>query len=300
MDTPDCNLPTSKNEIVIYQPSETVRLEVRLEDETVWLSQSQMAEMFGCTVRNVRLHLANIYACRELDGASTRKDFFLVRTEGARKVSRRVTCYNLDAIISVGYRVNSVLGVKFRVWATQIIKAYLLRGYAVNARINQLEDKIDRRLAKHDADIVDLKDKVDLFIRTSQPSVQGVFYDGQVVDARVFASKHIFSAKKSILLIDSWVGIGTLEILSKKKFGVSVEIVASPKGNKLQPTDISAFNSQYGGLTVKTSTRFHDRFLIIDDKRLYLIGASLKDLGWKCFAFTQLDASEITGLKSRI
>lgn len=290
----------TKNEIVVYQPNETVRLEVRLEDETVWLTQSQMAEMFGCTIRNIRLHLANIYACHELDEIPTRKDFFLVRTEGSRKVSRTVTCYNLDAIISVGYRVNSVLGVKFRIWATQVLKAYLLKGYAVNARLNQLEDKVDRRLAKHDADIVELKDKVDFFVRTSQPPIQGVFYDGQVFDARVFATKHILSARKSILLIDNWVDVGTLEILSKKAKGVVVEIVASPRGNKLKPTDLALFNTQYGGLTVRTSRNFHDRFLVIDDKRLYLIGASLKDLGWKCFAFTQLDASEIGRLRARI
>jgi len=293
------SVQTVQNEIVVYQPNETVRLEVFVRDETVWLTQSQMAEMFGCTVRNVRLHLANIYACHELEEVPTRKDFFLVRTEGKRKVSRTVTCYNLDAIISVGYRVNSVLGVKFRVWATQVIKAYLLKGYAVNARLNQLEDKMDRRFARHEADIVELKDKVDFFVKTSQPPVQGVFYDGQVFDARAFATKHILSAKKSILLIDSWVDVGTLEILSKKRRGVSVEIVSSPCGNKLGATDIAKFNAQYGGLAVRTSAKFHDRFLIIDDRKLYLVGASLKDLGAKCFAFTQLDAAEIPNLKAR-
>lgn len=290
----------AKNEIVVYQPNETVRLEVYVQDESVWLTQSQMAEMFGCTVRNIRMHLANIYACSELEECSTRKDFFLVRKEGARKVSRMVTCYNLDAIISVGYRVNSILGVKFRIWATSILKSYLLRGVVFNTRINQLEDKVDRHLARHDADIAELKDKVDFFVRTSQPPIQGVFYGGQVFDARVFATNHILSAKKSILLIDSWVDVTTLEILSKKANDVMVEIVASPRGNRLRSTDIELFNQQYGNLSVRTSTSFHDRFLIIDDERLYLIGASLKDLGRKCFAFASLDASEIIRLKERI
>ena len=289
----------AKNEIVVYQPNETMRLDVRLENETVWLTQSQMGLLFGCTARNVRLHLENIYSCGELTKEATRKDFFLVRQEGARQVKRNVTCYNLDAIISVGYRVNSVLGVKFRQWATKVLKEYLLRGYAFSQRLSQLEDKIDRRLAKHDQEIVELKDKVDFFVQASLPPMQGVFYDGQVFDAKVFAAKHILSAKKSILLIDSWVDVVTLELLAKKAKGVTVEIVASPRGNKISPSDIAMFNKQYGGLSVRTSKNFHDRFLIIDDKVLYLIGASLKDLGWKCFAFTKLAAAEIPNLKAR-
>ena len=156
----------TENQIVVYQPNETVRLDVRLENETVWLTQSQMGELFGCTTRNVRLHLENIYSCGELLPEATRKDFFLVRIEGTRQVRRTVTCYNLDAIISVGYRVNSILGVKFRQWATGVLKEYLLRGYAVNMRFNHLEDKIDKRFAKYDTDIAELKDKVDFFVQT--------------------------------------------------------------------------------------------------------------------------------------
>ena len=276
----------SENQIVVYQPNETVRLDVRLENETVWLTQSQMGELFGCTTRNVRLHLENIYSCGELTQGATRKDFFLVRQEGDRQVKRNVTCYNLDAIISVGYRVNSVLGVRFRQWATQVLKEFMLRGYAFNHRLNELEDKMDRRLAKHDQDIVELKDKVDFFVQTSQPPVRGVFYNGQVFDAHVFAAKFILSAKKSILLIDSWVDVVTLELLAKKAKGVTVEIVTSRRGNKISASDTAKFNAQHGGLTITVSKNFHDRFLVIDDKTLYLVGASLKDLGWKCFAFT--------------
>ena len=290
----------SENQIVVYQPNETVRLDVRLENETVWLTQSQMGELFGCTTRNVRLHLENIYSCGELTQGATRKDFFLVRQEGDRQVKRNVTCYNLDAIISVGYRVNSVLGVRFRQWATQVLKEFMLRGYAFNHRLNELEDKMDRRLAKHDQDIVDLKDKVDFFVQTSQPPVRGVFYDGQVFDAHVFAAKFILSAKKSILLIDSWVDVVTLELLAKKANGVTVDIVTSRRGNNISASDAAKFNTQHGGLTITVSKNFHDRFLVIDDKTLYLVGASLKDLGWKCFAFTKLDSAEIPRLKARV
>ena len=287
-----------KNEIVVYQPNETLRLEVKLEDETVWLTQSQMGELFGCTTRNVRMHLENIYSSGELEESSTGKDFFLVRLEGKRRVSRRVTCYNLDAIISVGYRVNSIKGVQFRKWATNVLRDYLLKGFSFNARMNQLEDKMDRRFAKHDADIVDLKEKVDFFVQTSQPPVQGVFYNGQVFDAHVFAAKHILSAKKSILLIDNWVDIVTLELLSKKAKGVTVELVTTPRGNKLAPSDIATFNAQYGGLTVRTSKNFHDRYLFMDDKRVYLFGASLKDLGKKCFCAMKVEGADIAALKA--
>ena len=146
---------SGENQIVVYQPNETIRLDVRLENESVWLTQSQMGQLFGCTTRNVRMHLENIYSCGELAQEATRKDFFLVRLEGARQIHRTVTCYNLDAIISVGYRVNSILGVKFRQWATNVLREYLLQGYSVNARLNQLEDKVDRRISKTEANMTE-------------------------------------------------------------------------------------------------------------------------------------------------
>jgi hypothetical protein len=166
--------------------------------------------------------------------------------------------------------------------------------------MNQLEDKMDRRLCRAESDIADLKDKVDFFVQTQTPPLQGVFYEGQLWDACSLVEKLIGRAKKTILLIDSWVGPGTLDILAKKRKGVSVDVVASPRGNKLAASDIAKFTAQYGGLSVKTSMAFHDRFLIIDDKELYLIGASLKDLGKKCFGFTKMDAGEIAAIKARI
>ena len=171
----------------------------------------------------------------------------------------------------------------FRRWANTVLREYLLRGYSINVRMNQIEDKIDRRFAGYDRRIESLEDKVDFFVQTQTPPLQGVFYEGQLWDACSLVEKLIGRAKKTILLIDSWVGPGTLDMLAKMRKGVKVEVVASPRGNKLAQSDIDKFNDQYGGLMVKTSLAFHDRFLIIDSKELYLIGASLKDLGRKCF-----------------
>jgi hypothetical protein len=213
---------------------------------------------------------------------------------------RPLALYSLDVIISVGYRVKSLIGTQFRRWATQILKNHLLHGQALIQRMNVIEDRLDRRLAKTEADVVELKDKVDFFVQTREPPLQGVFYEGQLWDACSLVEKLIGRAKKTILLIDSWVGPGTLDMLAKKRNGVAVEVVATPRGNKLAASDITKFNAQYGGLSVKTSMAFHDRFLIIDDKELYLIGASLKDLGRKCFGFTKMDAGEIAAIKVRI
>jgi len=288
----------SENQIIVYQPNETMRLDVRLENETVWLTQEQIANLFGTKRPAITKHLANIYKSGELEREGTCSILEHMGNDG--KQSYRTMFYNLDAILSVGYRVNSRYATLFRRWASQVLKSYLLKGYALNTRLNQLEDKMDRRLERHDQDIVDLKDKVDFFVQTSQPPVRGVFYNGQVFDAHVFAAKFILSARKSILLIDSWVDIVTLELLAKKAKGVTVEIVTSRRGNNISTSDAAKFNTQHGGLAITVSKNFHDRFLVIDDKTLYLIGASLKDLGGKCFAFTKLDSAEIPLLKARV
>lgn len=287
-------LTAKKNEIVVYRPNETLRLDVNVENETVWLTQAQMVKLFERDQSVIARHIRNAFKEGEVSRESNMH--FLHNAISDKPVQ----CYDLDVIISVGYRVKSLRGTQFRRWATQVLKDHLLKGYSVNTRLNQLEDKVDRRLAKHDQDIVELKEKVDFFVQTSLLPVQGVFFNGQVFDAHAFAAKYILNAHKSILLIDSWVDLATLELLSKKNKGVSVEIVTSPRGNRLKTSDINAFNAQYGGLTVKTSKNFHDRFLIIDNKRLFLFGASLKDLGWKCFAFTELNANAIPELKARV
>ena len=223
-----------------------------------------------------------------------------VQTEGRRTVVRVQEFFNLDVIIAVGYRVNSAMATQFRIWATQVLREYLLQGYSINARMNQIEDRIDRRFVGYDKRIESLEAKVDFFVQTQTPPLQGVFYEGQLWDACSLVEKLIGRAKKEIVLIDSWVGPSTLDMLAKKRKGVKVEVVTSPRGNKLAASDIEKFNAQYGGLEVKTSTTFHDRFLIIDGKELYLIGASLKDLGRKCFGFTSLDKSNIPDIIAKI
>ena len=294
----------NENQIIVYQPNETVRLDVRLENETVWLTQSQMATLFGCSTDNVGLHLKNIYSCGELDKEATTEDSSVVQVEGRRKVSRKVCLYNLDAIISVGYRVNSILGVKFRQWATRVLKEYLLRGYSVNVRMNQLEDRMDRRLAKTEADVAELKEKVDFFVQTQTPPLKGVFYDEQLWDARALVLNLVSRARRSLILIDNWANTEVLDLFTKKRKGVKVTIFTSEHydknhlpHHKISDVDVKTFNAQYPKLVVRYNESFHDRFLIIDDKELYLIGASLKDLGRKCFAFTKLDAGEIRRIK---
>ena len=282
-----------ENKIIIYQPDETIKLDVRLENETVWLSIDQMADLFKRDKSVVGKHIRNIFKERELVKDSVWAKFAYTASDGK---TYQVDYYNLDVIISVGYRVKSLRGTQFRKWATTILKDHLLKGYSLNKQFERIEDK----LSKHDADINKLQQSVDFFVKTSLPPRQGVFYEGQVFDADVFVTKYILSAKKSIVLIDNYVDITTLEMLAKKGEKVQLKIITSKKGNGLAQSDIKRFQEQYGKLEISESTSFHDRFLIIDEKELYLIGASLKDLGKKCFAFTKMDPQEIQRLKTKV
>ncbi len=267
-----------KGEIILYQPDNSIELEVRIEAETVWLTQAQMALLFGCSTDNVGLHLKNIYDEQEIDPISTAEEISVVRREGKRMVTRRVRHYNLDAILSVGYRVSSANATKFRQWANKVLKDYLLRGYAINQRIERLEQRVSKT-----------EEKIDLFVRTSLPPVEGVFYDGQIFDAHVFASNLIKSAKSSIVLIDNYIDESVLVTLSKRENNVSAKIVTRGISNQFQ-LDLNRHNSQYPQIDVEERTNIHDRFLIIDDT-VYHIGASLKDLGKKLFAFSKLGIS---------
>ena len=290
----------NENQIVVYQPNETVRLEVRMENETVWLTQSQICELFDCGKSNVSYHLKTIFSTNELDEAATVQKIRTVRQEGGRRITRDIEYFNLDVIISLGYRINSKRGIQFRQWATSVLKEFMLRGYAVNARFNMFEERFDRRLSKTEKNVSELMEKVDFFVQTKTPPVQGVFFDGQLWDACSLAEKLVARAKKAIVLIDNWVGPGTLDILAKKRQGVAVRVVTSARGNRLAASDIAKFNEQYPSLTVTTNAAFHDRFLILDESEIYLIGASLKDLGKKCFAFSKLDAANIDGILAKI
>lgn len=286
-----------ENEIIIYQPDETIKLDVRFENETVWLTQAQMCELFQRERSVITKHISNIFKEGELNINSVCANF--AHTAADQK-TYNVAFYNLDVVISVGYRVKSIQGTRFRQWATKVLKEFLLKGYALNHRFDLLENKIEKEFSEQDLRIKNLENKVDFFVKTSLPPRQGVFYDGQVFDADVFLTKFILSAKKSILLIDNYVNVTTLEMLAKKGKGVRLQIVTSKRGNELSASDIDKFNEQYGALAISFSSRFHDRFLIIDDEELFLIGASIKDLGKKCFAFTKLDSKEIPEIKARI
>ena len=296
------NLPASnqsepKNEIVVYQPDETVRLDVRLEENTVWLTQNQMTDLFQRDRSVITRHINNVFAEGELDEQSNVHFLHIAISD------KPVKMYSLNVIISVGYRVKSFRGTQFRIWATNVLREYLLRGYSVNARLNQLEDRMDRRLAKTEAEVIELKEKVDFFVQTKEPPLQGVFYDGQLWDARALVLSLVSRAKRALILIDNWATPETLDLFTKKHKGVKVTIFTSEHFKKGAPhhsisdADIATFNAQYPKLAVRYTDKFHDRFIIIDDKELYLIGASLKDLGRKCFAFTKLDAGEIPRIK---
>ena len=251
----------------MYQPDEEVRLEVRMEDETVWLTQAQMAELmaelFQTTPQNITIHIRSIYKEHELEKLSTCKDYLQVRIEGKRKIQRVQKFYNLDVIISVGYRVKSIRGTQFRQWANKVLKEYL------------------HTVAEHSK-------KIDFFVRTSLPPVEGIFFNGQVFDAYKFATDRIRSARQSIVLIDNYIDESVLLMLSKRDVDVSATVYTGLISHQLR-LDIDRFNSQYPPVEVRTCTKSHDRFLIIDGSEVYHIGASLKDLGKKLFAFSKLD-----------
>ncbi len=283
----------NQGEIILYQPDNEVKLEVRLEEDTVWLTQAQIVELFQSSKANISEHIKNIYEQEELEESATVRDFRTVRQEGKRQVVRTLTYYNLDAIISIGFRVNSKRGILFRQWANKVLKEYLLKGHAINYRLEQ----IDTRLQKHERQIEYLTDKVDFFVRTSLPPVEGIFHDGQIFDAYKFATDLIRSAKTSLLLIDNYVDESVLLMLSKRNAGVKADIYTQAVSRQLQ-LDVQKHNSQYPPIGIHTYRKCHDRFLIIDGTDIYHIGASLKDLGKKMFAFSRLEipAANITEL----
>ncbi len=275
----------NQGEIILYQPDKEVKLEVRLENETVWLSIDEMSQLFGRDISVIGKHIRNIFKEGELVKNSVWAKF--AYTASDEKVYQ-VDYYNLDVIISVGYRVKSHRGTQFRQWANKVLKEYLLKGYSVNQRLKSLEEKVDTKLLQHEKQLDYLTDKVDFFVRTSLPPVEGIFYDGQIFDAYKFATDLMRTAKKSILLIDNYVDDSVLLMLSKRNKGVVATICTHTISNQLN-LDIQKHNSQYPQIEVKTYKQSHDRFLIIDNTDVYHIGASLKDLGKKMFAFSKLD-----------
>lgn len=289
---------TQGNEIIIYQPDEELSLDVRVDDETVWLTQSQIVELFESSKANISEHLKHIFDSGELSKEATVRKFRTVRQEGNRNVTRNIDFFNLDVIISVGYRVNTVRGIQFRQWANKVLKEYLLRGYAVNQRLMQLEDRIDRHFSEYDRHLLQLDEKVDFFVRSSIQPKEGIFFDGQIFDAYAFIAGLIRKARHRITVIDNYIDDSVLVQLSKRNPGVAVDIYDGQISKQLRQ-DVEKHNAQYPGVTLHKYTKAHDRFLIIDDD-VYHIGASLKDLGKKLFAFSKMDVMTGSELISRL
>jgi hypothetical protein len=281
-----------KDEIILYRPDELAEhIEVRLEDDTVWLSQQQMATLFNQTKQNISLHINNCFKEGELVRMPTVKESLTVQKEGNRTVKRKIELYNLDVIISVGYRVKSKQGTQFRIWATRILRDYLLKGYAINNRMNRIEGNVQA--------ISEKVNQIELQINSHLIPTQGVFFDGQIFDAYELASRIIRAAKKSIVLIDNYIDENTLTHLTKKNKGVKVHLLTK-NINKQLALDILKANEQYGNFEVKVFAQSHDRFLIIDGKEVYHLGASLKDLGKKWFAFSKLESKSVESILNSI
>ncbi len=268
-----------KNKIVIYNPQELEQsVEVRVEDETVWLNRHQIAMLFGRDVKTIGKHINNVFKEGELEKKSTVANFATVQMEGGRKVERLIEYYNLDIIISVGYRVKSKQGTQFRIWANKILKDYLLKGYALNNRMNRIEDNIEQLTQK--------VNEIDLQLKTNLPPNQGVFFNGQIFDAYAFINSLLKNAKKEVVLIDNYIDDTILTLFSK--YPHLNFLIITYKISKQLKLDISKYNKQYHNLIVESSKKYHDRFLIID-QQTYHIGASLKDLGNKIFAFSKIN-----------
>ena len=289
------SIESNKGEIVMYQPDETIRLEVRMGEDTVWLTQQQMADLFDKDRTVIGRHIRNIYKEEELERNITCAKFAHMGADGDQ--AYEFTAYNLDVIISVGYRVKSKRGTKFRQWANKVLKEYLLRGYVVNTRIAALE----QHAAQQDIEIKELKDKVAFFVRSSLPPIEGIFYDGQIFDAYAHIISLIKQAKTSIVLIDNYIDVDTLTMLSNRNANVSATIYTRQQfGNSEQfQLDIQRHNQQYPPIAVNYCQRNHDRFLIIDDV-VYVFGASLKDAGKKLFAYIRMQETTAQELLSNI
>ena len=277
------------NEIVLYQPNDQLSIEVKLENETVWLTQQQMAMLFDVKENNITYHIQGIYKAHELEPEATTQKIRVVRLEGNRQVTRWIDFYNLDMIISVGYRVNSAHATQFRRWATSILKEYLLRGYAVNQRLLAMEERIDKKFHAIENTLADHQEKIDFFVRTSLPPVEQVFFEGEFFEARVLLEKIIKTAKKRVIIIDAYIDAATFEMLDVRAKGVTADIYS----DGLYKTLRDAHNASAGVQPINThkwSTASHDRWLIVDDS-LYHCGHSVKDLGKKLSAIMLMGES---------
>ena len=288
------------NEIVLYQPNEQMSLEVKLENETVWLNRQQLSILFDRDVKTIGKHINNalkeeLYPVvakstttgNDSTSNATVAKFAIVQKEGNREVIRQVEFYSLDVILSVGYRVKSSRGIEFRRWANQVLKEYMLKGYAINQQMLAMEERIGRQLQDHTIQIHNLQEKVNFFVRTSLPPHQGIFYDGQIFDAYTFINDRIREATTRIIIIDNYINDSVLTMLAKRADKVAATIYTKKLSAQLQ-LDIQKHNAQYPPIDIVTFDRSHDRFLCIDET-VYHLGASIKDLGKKWFAFNRME-----------
>ena len=282
------NIESNKGEIVMYQPDETIRLEVRMEGETVWLSANQMSLLFDRDEKTIRKHINNVFSDNEVPKAI---NTHFLRVDG---VKQPVAFYTLDVIISVGYRVKSKKGTAFRQWANKVLKEYLLRGYSINQNLKD----VHIQLGTHDKRISLLEEKVDFFVRSSLSPVEGIFYDGQIFDAYAHIISLIKQARSSIVLIDNYIDVDTLTMLSNRTANVTATIYTRQLSQQ-QQLDVQRHNQQYPPIAVNLCQRNHDRFLIIDDV-VYIFGASLKDAGKKLFAYIKMQETPASELLNNI
>lgn len=297
-----------KDEIVLYQPNEELSLEVKVENDTVWLNRNQMAVLFDRDVKTIGKHINN--ALREelaptvAKNATLQNDnptvakFAIVQQEGNRSVVRQVEYYSLDVILSVGYRVKSSRGIEFRRWSNRVLNELILRGYTINQRLLAVEDHVDKSLMAQERRLEAVEQKIDFFVRTSLPPVEGIFYDGQIFDAYTFVNDRIREAKTRIVLIDNYIDDRVLTMLDKRNDGVKATIYTKNFTKQLS-LDIAQHNKQFAPIDVEPFNLSHDRFMIIDDV-VYHIGASLKDLGKAWFAFTKMNDISANELLARI
>lgn len=276
------------NEIILYRPNELAEhIEVRLENETVWLNRQQLTILLGRDVKTIGKHINNVFEDGELQKSSTVANFATVQNEGGRTIERQIEYYNLDVIISVGYRVKSKQGTQFRIWATNVLRDYLLKGYALNQRMNRIENNMDHLIKKVDT--------ISLHISSHLIPNQGVFFEGQVFDAYELASRIIRSAQSDIILIDNYIDESTLTHLTKKTKEVKLLLLTKTISDQ-SALDVKKANEQYGHIEIKSFAKSHDRFLIIGNSEVYHLGASLKDLCKKWFAFSKMDKSSVASI----
>lgn len=270
-----------KNEIVFYQSDEIAEhIEVRIENDMVWLNRHQMAALFCRDIKTIGKHINHIFIEGELNKNPTVAYFATVQNEGGRNIERQLEFYNLDVIISVGYRVKSKQGTQFRIWATNVLRNYLFKGYAISQRVDKIEANVDS--------LSNEVNRISLQLKSNELPLQGIFFDGQIFDAYVFVANLIKKANKEIILLDNYIDESVLLLLSKRKLKVKALIYTQSISKQLQ-LDLEKHNSQYPPITIIPLVNSHDRFIIIDHKELYHIGASLKDLGKKWFAFSRMD-----------